>query len=325
MDAIRFFTEHRIDYVTAGPNVGRGHVAIRCPWCGRADPSHHMSVRLDMSAFMCWRDRSHSGYSPIRLVATLLKIRPGAARRLLGMPAQSGADPGAFDALVADPDQIMAQRKQGNGADSAETPQITLPQSMRPLCSTDPFAQRFMAYMQERNLPLGKLIQYRLRYAVAGPWKNRIVIPVYGRGNCLQTVIGRSIYPDASLRYKALSTDPKQAALDGFDHPAPRATTDCLLGYDWIEGTTGKVLFVVEGPFDAMAVTVRAIHNSSVATCLFTTSISPIQIDEITNMARWYDRVVVMLDEGAEAQAFRVTSNLAHLDPVCHLIEGDPA
>ncbi len=64
-----------IEYVERGPNVARNHINIHCPWCGISDPSHHLGISLDGKGWGCWRDRTHRGRSPKRLLYKLLGSR----------------------------------------------------------------------------------------------------------------------------------------------------------------------------------------------------------------------------------------------------------
>ncbi len=38
-DWVDFLERHGIEYVTSSPNIGRGEVGVKCPYCGPGDPS----------------------------------------------------------------------------------------------------------------------------------------------------------------------------------------------------------------------------------------------------------------------------------------------
>ena len=45
--------QKKIPYVTTGPNVARGHFAIKCPFCGEADPSEHLGIEESTGRWGC--------------------------------------------------------------------------------------------------------------------------------------------------------------------------------------------------------------------------------------------------------------------------------
>lgn len=64
-----------VEYVERGPNVARDHINIHCPWCGPEDPSHHLGISLQGKGWGCWRNPTHRGRSPKRLLYKLLGDR----------------------------------------------------------------------------------------------------------------------------------------------------------------------------------------------------------------------------------------------------------
>src|SRR5882672_4087450 len=85
MDWLAFLTDNFIPHVTSGPLTTRGHVEVRCPFCGDDDPSMHLGINLTTSQWNCSRDATHREASPYRLISALL----GASKPQAMLIAQS--------------------------------------------------------------------------------------------------------------------------------------------------------------------------------------------------------------------------------------------
>ena len=59
------FDSLRVPWKDRGSNCSRGHINIRCPWCGLADPSQHLTINEESGAYYCLRTpgKTHSGRS----------------------------------------------------------------------------------------------------------------------------------------------------------------------------------------------------------------------------------------------------------------------
>src|SRR4029077_17798771 len=80
-DFIAFFKAYNVEYRESGPNVGKDHVVIHCPFCGAADEGQHLSVSLLGRGWRCFRQPvEHRGIAPHRLI-----------RALSGLPSQTVA------------------------------------------------------------------------------------------------------------------------------------------------------------------------------------------------------------------------------------------
>src|ERR1700678_739755 len=71
-DWVAFLSSRNIHYETRGPNVAHGNVTVHCPFCGPADSSTHMSISIEGHGWRCWRNHSHKGKNPVRLVQAIL-------------------------------------------------------------------------------------------------------------------------------------------------------------------------------------------------------------------------------------------------------------
>src|SRR5215467_14209702 len=160
--------QYRVEYAEgSGRNVSRGYIAVKCPFCGPADESQHLSINLQRGSWRCWRDTRHRGRDPTRLLMALLRCSQAQAQRLLGpeyaiMPSSLGS----------------AVRAKLEPAPAEEPEALILPEEFRPLKSEPP-ARRFLVYMRGRGFELPAIIarRYGLLYCTHGTWQDRIVFP----------------------------------------------------------------------------------------------------------------------------------------------------
>ena len=219
-DWVRFLESNHVHFVTSGPNVSRGHVAIRCPMCGTDDPSQHMSINLNSGGWRCFRrPETHRGGHPAGLVAALLGVSREAAGAIVGQN-------------VHIPDDLLGTvRGLLNPAAAANPERIPLPPEFKPIRGQRS-ARRFEEYLagptrKFRRSEIERMTdEYGLRYCTEGKFRGRIIFPVWYHGD-LVSYTGRTIYPDQELRYLTLSTDPEKD-----DPPAWGPINDYLLFYD---------------------------------------------------------------------------------------------
>jgi hypothetical protein len=302
--------EHRVRYVTSGANVKRGEINLRCPWCGSADPSHHLGINLETGYYACWRNRAaHSGKSPLRLLMKLLGVSYAEARKIAGL-GDDYVDPEGFDAAAA-----RWMRRTGSDARPAQVPRRTLQLDPRfDHISPRGRTRRFWDYLRGRGFSgasaLGEDVDllcslYGLRAGSHDQWRDRVVIPYYEDGE-LVTWTGRAIGP-ATHRYMDLPVDesivPAKETL--FNH-------DAMLG-------GGAALVVVEGPVDALKVDFYGRPWGVRAVGLSTNSVSDEQAFLLADGARHFGRTLVMMDNASAlglADSMRMRQQLAFLPRV---------
>lgn len=301
----RFLDAHQIDYVTSGPNVAGGNIAIHCPWCGAEDPSHHLSVSLTGAGYRCWRKHDHRGKNPTRLVMALLECSWEHAANLTGTNQYIDHD---WRSRVSD-------LLEGTSPPEA-TPLVSLPRTFRPFLKPDhvnSVIKPYFDYMRDRGFRKLAAItrRYQVYFATQGPWKGRIIFAVYCNKQ-LVSWTGRTIWPSVEPRYKALTTDPDKARRMGVDaavNPLPHY----LLWYDFLRQADGRTLYICEGPFDALKVAELGRKHGIVATCLFTSEPSASQLDYLHEIVPRYRRCYSLLDAGTLPAAIKMTSALAGL------------
>lgn len=275
--------ERGIRFVDRGPNVKRGEINIQCPFCGTADPSHHMGLNLESGFWACWRNREHRGKSPLRLLVRLLGVSYYQARQIAGL-RDDYVDPDGFSAMVA---RLMGTQ----GVDKVEHVKqefLQFPPEFMPLFEAP---DRYYCYLRDTR-GFGTVgtrtleDDYGVMYAQRGSFRERVILPYY-MDKRLVAWTGRAI-AQAQVRYRDLDRDeclvpPKETLFN----------LDCRL-----EG--GAVLVVVEGPIDALKLDVFGSAHGVHAMALSTNSITEHQVYLLEESAPAFDRVVVMLDMASE-------------------------
>src|ERR1700692_1157718 len=279
MDWIQFFDDHSIPYVRGGKNTKRGEASVRCPWCGDDDPSQHLGVSLTTENWGCLRNGAHRGHSPYRLISGLAGCDFDAAKALARAYSASNAETlgqalATLTATSEPPKPVVYE--------VAEYP----PES-RAIRATG-ITGRFWRYLASRHFDdVERLVgTYGLRCCLTGQWKDRVIIPLFNEGELLGWT-ARAIQPTINApRYLSSSQVVKKII---FNEDKLRAG--------------GDLLFVVEGPFDAL----KLDYYGAPATCLFGASISMDQIYALNQLRKVFKKVVILLDKDAIEQAFAVS------------------
>jgi hypothetical protein len=291
LDWEAIFDRVGVHYVTTGPNVAKGHLNIRCPWCGNLDPSQHLSVSLDGRGYRCYRNHEHRGKSAARLLSAAAGVSVETAQALVGGQTYMPTDP-----------MSMVLQSMGS-TPRAEKPELKMPKEFRPFRNVAS-AWPYLTYLVDRGFSRSMALKFTdwfdLRYCTEGPYRGRIIFPVEYRGK-LVSWVGRTISKTTELRYKALSVDPDEgpAAIG----PLP----DYLLWFDDLKVTKADKLILCEGPFDALKLTVIGYEYGVVATCFFTSAPSGSQIELLYELAPRFKHRFLMLDRGTLPTALRFT------------------
>ncbi len=282
MDWIGFLTDQDIDFVTRGPNTKRGEISVQCPYCGDDDPSAHMGISLTTENWGCLRSAQHRGHAPHNLIAALLGCSTPQARLMAA--AYSVADPTSLDDTLA-----MLTRTSGPPrALQGPMAPLTLPPEAKPIKATGSTA-RFWHYLEARHFDdVADLVsRYQLRCATTGTQKDRVIIPLF-QGGQLVGWTGRAIQPTVNAPRYLSSSDAVKRVVFNED--------------DLWQG--GKVLYVVEGPFDALKLDYYGEPIRVRATCLFGIMMTMDQVCTLRQLRRQFRKVVILLDRGAIEPAF---------------------
>lgn len=296
LDWERVLTEHRVEYVTSGPNVKRGEINIRCPFCGTADPSHHMGLNLDTGWWSCWRRRDiHSGKSPLRLLMQLLRVSYGQAREIAGL-GDDYVDPEGFDAVAA---RILGKNPTEKPS-ASQRRFLDLDPKFQPL--TDRLRTRkHWNYLFNRGFDQKQrgreevdllVEQYGLMAGVDGKWADRVIIPFY-LDKQLVTWTGRALGA-ATVRYRDLDLE-RKPWMDEREPVSILGPKETLYNADAIGGG-GRALVLQEGPFDVLKVDFFARRNDVRSVGLATNSMSDHQAYMLKEAETKFERIIVMMD-----------------------------
>lgn len=294
-DWLAFLEREQIEYITEGKNVASGCYCIHCPICGAADPSQHCNIDPETGGWWCWRNRDHRGRA-VYLVAALKGCSLPDARRIVGEDEQARADSPGADTL-----EDLRQR-----FEQAETPRDTKdsgpetwPGDIHPIRPDRASSRRFVDYLARRRF-WGDAEEvaryYRLRYAMTGPFAQRLIIPIT-RGPDLIGWTGRSIRPDAELRYKS--------------HPEGHGGVKSTLINCRVARRGGRVLVIVEGPLDALKLDFYGRWRAVRAVATMGTNVTDMQVGVlIHDLIPYYDRAVILFDPNADRMALQLQAKL---------------
>lgn len=304
IDVVNFLEKNQIFYRTSGPNCAKGHVVINCPFCiasGRGDTGQHLGIELSTGRWGCWRNTAHRGKSLVNLAKTILGVSYAEACRQLGIRSGglhfTGRD--GFDAL-ANSDDLFGDKQE----DRVVVEVCELPAEAKPLVKSRRSIQ-YWNYLASRGFPEEELAdivhEYDLHYADSGAQHGRIIVPVYMYGE-LVAYTGRHV-GSSDLRYR--SSTAEESVINIYDS---------LLNFDSILDTDGgRVLFVTEGPFDAIKVDWYAQPLKCRATCLFTKNISEEQMLYLMELTPFFEKTVLLLDPEEVNDSLTIESQLSHI------------
>lgn len=275
--------EQNIPHIERGPNVKRGELNVKCPWCGAADPSYHLGLNLATGFYACWRNKAgHSGKSPLRLIMKLLNVDYQRARAIAGL-GDDYVDPEGFDALVArlmgrnhDPVKPLAK------ATYLEFDKYFLDISQKPRTA------RWWNYLYGRRFEADDIEdlckRYELKAARGGNWDWRLILPYFLDGK-LVSWTGRAI-ADSKIRYKDLSNE-------GSIVP-PKET---LFNHDCVFSNGRRTLLVIqEGPMDALKLDYYGQRWGVRSVALSTNSMTEHQVYMLQAAADRFERVGICMD-----------------------------
>lgn len=288
MDWIQLFEDSSIEYVTRSPNTKRGEVSVKCPWCGSEDPSFHLGVNLTNEVWGCHRNVAHRGKSPIRLIAALLGVSTPQARLIAAQYGRS------------DPDTLLdfALTSEAPKADERAVVDLSQFEGFK-LIRPDGTGTKYWDYLASRGFHCvaDLVFRYGLRYTTTGRWKDRILIPI----NDIHGLVGwtgRAITPRPVVAPRYLSSS-----------SAIKSTLwQCDVLYQG-----GDVLFVCEGPVDAMKVDYYGRPYGAKATCVFGTHAGMEQLSILSKLRHRFGRIVLLFDPDAVEQIYNVSEWLPNV------------
>ena len=295
-----FLNTNHIQYIDHGVNVKKGEINIRCPYCGD-DPSMHLGVDEERLVFSCWRNASHRGKLH-KLIMLLGRCSFATACEILGQNSL-WFDKGEFDLFMNDPEGFFNP-----------TEKVKKVLKVNPFKDySDAIPDRFVDYMVSRGFfrkHIPKLFEdYKMQYCTEGLYKNRIVLPIFMRGEQV-TFTSRAI--GEGIRYLSLSED--QGAIESIK--------ETLFNFD---NMSGEILFLCEGPLDALKLDFYGKKLGCRATCLFGKNIKANQVLLLDELLENFNKLVILLDNTEFDSSLRIDRLLSFIKkPVVigHLPEG---
>jgi hypothetical protein len=280
---VRLLEQHSIEYVDKGKSTAKGNVYVHCPFCGNADPSHHMGISLAGSGWGCWRNSAHRGRSPVRLLMALLRVSYAQARDMAGLD-DSYVDPDGYESIKHNLFQKSVQVITEQSEKELELSPDFIDISDKKLRTA-----KFHQYLSETRgfhpAHISELCKhYGLKAAVSGKYKDRIIVPYFVERK-LVSWTGRAI-SGSSLRYMDLSKEesitPPKLTLYNFN--ATRRPN--------------KILLVCEGPFDALKLDFYGQKFGVRTVAISTNSITDEQTYLLEECCGNFDRVLMVMDNG---------------------------
>lgn len=281
-DWLDLIERQSIDHIDRGPNVKRGEVNIKCPFCGTADPSYHLGLSLTTGFWACWRNKSHRGKSPVRLLMRLLYVPYWKALQIAGLD-QTYVDPEGFDAVAA---RIMGRDLSMTRMEQVQRDHLSLPKEFK-LIEPRGQSKLHWKYLEHArhfyDWTADVIDTYLLCFATGGDMWYRVIFPYLTNGE-LVSWTGRDIAGKGAIRYRDLEIEsclikPKENL---YNHDAI------------VDG--GKVLCVVEGPVDTVKIDLFGKSSGVRAVGLSTNSMSEQQLWLLTEAADNFERVVFLMD-----------------------------
>lgn len=297
LDWRRFCERHNIEYVTFGPNTARGNISIHCPWCGPADPSHHLGLKLDPydPQWGCFRNKQHRGPEPSRLVARLLGISLKHAVELVKAEVPPPDSLGDMLQALRKPSESPQDRVQALARRVVPLTEFRLlADAMR---NPSEFTQAFGQYLAGRGFGVADAIdaakRYGLWYALSGEQRYRIVFPVYSEQTELIGWTGRDITGTSMIRYRAMAE----------------------MGKDWLlispRREPADVLVVCEGPIDFLKIDYYGREFGIEAVGTMGTAVTQAQFAQIVRMMKTKRRAYSLFDAEAFAQSMRLAFEMS--------------
>ena len=282
-DPVAFLTEIGTEYETRGRRL-----VTACPWCraeGRDTDGDHWTFAPDGSHYGCWRDRSHGG-SLTNVVRRFANWSVEQATAYLG------------GAVGTSPLETLLARSVALGRPvppPAREP-LAVPPEFRRIEQTG-LARLGWSYLATRGFPdvTGLALRYQLRMALSGRWANRVILPIWN-GPALLGWTARAIGRNG-LRY--------------LTEPEGGGAKDVPFNGQLAAG--GRLLFLVEGPFDALKLDWFGYPRGVNAIALMGTSATPGQVAVLAGLVPLYERTVILLDSAERGASRRLAASLPGL------------
>jgi len=198
----------------SGNNVTRGWVNIQCPFCD--DGSNHCGTNPSSELFSCWRCGKTGHF--VDLLVTLTGLPFSQCKSMVS------------DSIVS----FKEHPEEISEPDLAGTIKVALPK-MFEFITNDTNFSLLDDYLERRNILRATLIEHECGICRVGKYMNRLVIPIYNKGE-LVSFQAADLTGFANVKYRSAPIE--MGAINSF-----------LYNYDKIK--TGGRMIVEEGVLDA--------------------------------------------------------------------------
>lgn len=291
MNLLKIFQQYNIEFKESGKNISKGYIGICCPFCSD-DENYHMGINQKTQFWTCWKNSNHKGKGYYKLFKKLLNCSEEQLRFLC-----------EHKKLLVE-DEFLNIKNKLNSKKNFVNSNITILTFPPEFADIKDYGdtKKFWEYLIDRGFdkPSNLISKYNLKCCLIGDYKFRIIIPIY-KNNKLVTWTSRSIYKNARLRY--MSHPKEQSILN---------IKDTLFDYDYIK-TGGDVLYITEGPFDAMKLQYLFPSVIYKATCLYTKSITSAQEVLLSNIAKKFKNLVIILDRNELHSTIELSRKLNYI------------
>ena len=260
------------------------------PFCGFADPSFHMGIDPNSSAFGCLRDDDHRSKYPHRLIMKIAGLSWEQACELIG------------EEYIPEDFDLKAKLERLNKKGVKSRDKIQWHEDFRKL-SNKGKRKSFVDYLVSRgfaqeDIPMMCKL-YKLRCATSGAWSDRLILPVIHEKELIGWT-GRAI-GDSDLRYRA--------------HPPGKLIKQFLFNQNAVKDG-GRVLVITEGPLDAYKIDFYGRDYAIRAVATMGTALTEEQISEIIQLSKRFDVTGILLDKDALGKSLKLRQRLSMIRPV---------
>lgn len=257
------------------PNAS-GWVRLHCPFCeerGYRSTTKNLAINPDTGAYVCWR-KFHCGTAGNFLPESSVSLDYTFAKPELG---------GAYS-------EVFEWLRQHEEADEfGDEPPPPLPIDLEGYIPLDPKKPGrgvpYLLYLRGRGVSMQTVVEAKLGYAVEGPYRNCVIIPILKHGS----YTGQAVYRDIRERNGRTTTNKNTV---GYDRRF-------LLNGDALEVESSEPVAIVEGEFDALPHWPHAVPVSGKP--------SDAQLGLLAQARR---PIVLMLDGDARVSTITMTTRL---------------
>jgi DNA primase len=239
----------------------------------------HMGLHIKSSDYACWRDETHRGKSPVRVIQALLGCSWDEAKQLAHT---------YFNWVGSRPVK----------QETREAHPVAVPEDFIEFGTDAGLEAQFIKYILSRGVdPVQAISRYDLRWAITGPFAYRLIIPIISEKKWF-TWIARAITPTLQ--------GPKYLAA-GEDFTVNRPN-DFLFNADNLSG--GRALLLCEGSWDAIKINssfIPGVHAAALCGKVLTEK----QLKALLAVAGAYTHVIVGLDQDALKDSLALQSRLS--------------